>query len=165
MKVIVGLGNPGLEHQKNRHNTGFLILDKYAKDLGFAWETSSKFDSEISVQKDFILVKPQTFMNNSGTAVSKVLSYYKVDPKDLVVIHDDVDLPFLGFKKQLGAGPAGHHGVEDIIEKLGTQDFWRIRIGLGRPMGNILIEDWVLQDFGEDEINKITQLDVGIATL
>jgi PTH1 family peptidyl-tRNA hydrolase len=104
MKVIVGLGNPGLEHQKNRHNTGFLILDNYAKDLGFAWENSSKFNSEVSVQKDFILVKPQTFMNNSGTAVSKVLSYYKVEPKDLTVIHDDVDLPFLGFKTPRSRG-------------------------------------------------------------
>jgi len=165
MKIIVGLGNPGIEHQRNRHNTGFIVLDKYAEGLGLTWEASSKFDSEIIIQKDFILVKPQTFMNNSGNAVSKILGYYKVDPKDLIIIHDDVDLSFLGVKKQFGAGPAGHHGVEDIVEKLGTQDFWRVRIGLGRPLGNILVEDWVLQDFSEEEIEKITQLDVGIPTL
>ena len=165
MKIIVGLGNPGMEHQKNRHNTGFIVLDKYAESLGLKWENSSKFDSEIIVQKNFLLVKPQTFMNKSGNAVSKILSYYKVDPKDLIIIHDDVDLPFLCIKKQFGAGPAGHHGIEDIIEKLKTQNFWRTRVGLGRPDGEILVEDWVLHDFSDGELEKITQLDVGIPTL
>jgi len=92
MKIIVGLGNPGNQYKKYRHNTGFILLDKLAEGRGLKWKESSKFESEIAEWGDFILVKPQTFMNNSGDAVSKIMNFYKISEEDLIVVHDDVDL-------------------------------------------------------------------------
>jgi PTH1 family peptidyl-tRNA hydrolase len=160
MKLIVGLGNPGKEYSRNRHNAGFIIVDEIASKNSLPWENSSKFDADVDISKDFILAKPQTFMNKSGEAVSKILNFYKIDLKDLYVIHDDVDLPFGEVKKQLGAGSAGHKGVESIIEKVGTQDFWRIRIGIGRPSDNTPVEDWVLRDFNSEELTLVKNKDV-----
>lgn len=163
MKLIVGLGNPGEKYKKCRHNTGFILVDKFAGGLDLKWEGNSKFESEVIVGKDYVLAKPQTFMNNSGRAVSKLVNFYKIDLKDLVVVHDDVDLPFGTTKKQFGAGPAGHHGVEDIIEKIASKEFWRIRVGIGKPSdGNIPVEDFVLQDFNEEELKSIMELDVDL---
>ena len=161
MKLIVGLGNPKKEYEKSRHNTGFILLDVYAKSLGLKWETNEKFQSEVIVQKDYVLAKPQTFMNESGTAVSKILNFFKIDLKDLTVVHDDVDLPFGTVKKQFGAGAAGHHGVEDTIEKVGSKDFWRIRVGIGKPINsNVPVDEWVLQNFSEEELQKIQNLKI-----
>jgi PTH1 family peptidyl-tRNA hydrolase len=166
MKLIVGLGNPEKKYEKNRHNVGYIILNKYADSLGLEWENNTKFESDIITQKDFILCKPLTSMNKSGIAVSKILSFYKIEPCDLIVVHDDVDLDFGVVKKKIGSGSAGHHGVESIIENIGTQDFWRIRVGVGRPENkNILVEDWVLQDFSDEELEKISTLDVGLSLL
>lgn len=159
MKLIVGLGNSGEEYSKNRHNTGFIIVDEFASKNSMLWENSSKFDAEMCVSKDFILAKPQTFMNNSGDAVSKILSFYKIGIENLLVIHDDVDLQFGEVKKQLGASSAGHKGVESIIEKIGTQEFWRVRVGVGRPEDkNIPTEEWVLRDFTDEEVAKIKNI-------
>ncbi|HOV97565.1 MAG TPA: aminoacyl-tRNA hydrolase [bacterium] len=161
MKLIVGLGNPGKKYQKSRHNVGFILLDKFAADNNLKWRKSERFDSEIIEYDDKLLVKPQTFMNNSGNAVSKLVNFYKVSPDKLIIIHDDVDLPLGGVKKQKGKNSAGHHGVEDIIEKLGTKDFWRIRVGIGKPEDkNIPVDEWVLQDFGENELDIIAKLDL-----
>jgi len=166
MKLIVGLGNPEKKYEKNRHNVGYIILNKYAKSLGLNWENSPKFESDIITKKDVILCKPLTSMNKSGRAVSKLLSFYKIEPKDLIVIHDDVDLSFGVVKKKIGSGSAGHHGVESIIESIGTQDFWRIRVGVGRPENkNILVEDWVLQDFSDEELEKISNIDLDLSIL
>ena len=152
MKFIIGLGNPGKEYEKCRHNTGFILLDKFAEEKGLKWKRVSKFESEIAEFEDGILVKPQTFMNNSGKAISKLVNFYKITPEDLIVIHDDVDLMFGSVKKQKGKNAAGHHGVEDIIEKLRTKDFWRIRVGIGKPKNiETPIDKWVLQDFDDEE--------------
>jgi PTH1 family peptidyl-tRNA hydrolase len=159
MKLIVGLGNPGVEYSKNRHNTGFIIVDECVTKKSMSWENSSKFNAEICVSKDFILAKPQTFMNNSGDAVSKILNFYKIDIGDLLVIHDDVDLQFGEVKKQMGAGSAGHKGVGSIIEKIGTQEFWRVRVGVGRSEDtNMPTEEWVLRDFTDEELVKIKNI-------
>lgn len=159
MKIIVGLGNPGKEHEKSRHNTGFILLDKFAEEKALKWKKSSKFESEIAEFEGDILVKPQTFMNNSGDAVVKLMNFYKINPEDLIVIHDDVDLDLGSIKKQKGKNAAGHHGVEDIMEKLGTKDFWRIRVGIGKPENrNIPVDKWVLQDFGEEELEQVRSL-------
>lgn len=156
MKIIVGLGNPGNQYKKYRHNTGFILLDKLAEERGLKWKNSSKFESEIAESDDFILVKPQTFMNNSGDAVSKLFNFYKISPDDLIIVHDDVDLKFGTVKKQKGKNPAGHHGVEDIIEKISTKEFWRFRVGVGKPENkNIPVDKWVLQDFSDEEIAEL----------
>jgi len=156
MKLVVGLGNPGKKYERCRHNAGFIILDKFSKENKLKWEKSLKFESYIAEYGDLILVKPQTFMNNSGIAVSKILNFYKISPSDIVVIHDDVDLPLGSVKKQRGKNAAGHHGVEDIIEKIGTKDFWRIRVGIGKPdNADMTIDKWVLQNFEDGEIDTI----------
>ncbi len=161
MKLIVGLGNPGERYQKSRHNVGFILLDKFAADNNLKWRRVEKFNSEVADYSNGFLIKPQTFMNNSGDAVSKLANFYKISFDDLIIIHDDVDLPLGVIKKQKGKNSAGHHGVENIIEKLGTKDFWRIRVGIGKPEDtNIPVDEWVLQDFGENELDIVAKLDL-----
>jgi PTH1 family peptidyl-tRNA hydrolase len=157
VKIVAGLGNKGTKYSKNRHNTGFIAVDNLAEN----WENESKFDSEISKSENFIFIKPQTYMNDSGKAVSKVMNFYKISPDDLIVIHDDLDLPFSKVKKQFDAGPAGHNGIISIIEQLGTQKFWRIRVGIGRPQDSrIDPSDYVLSDFTVDELKEIQALNL-----
>ncbi len=157
MKLVVGLGNPGVEYELTRHNAGFIVLDENLLKLGFSvsdWKFEKKFDALIcSPSKDILFLKPQSFMNNSGKVVSAVLSYYKINPTDLFIVHDDVDLESCRVKKQFAAGSGGHNGVQDIIDKLGSKEFWRLRIGVGRPPENSFdIEDWVLGKLLEPEI-------------
>jgi peptidyl-tRNA hydrolase, PTH1 family len=155
-KIIVGLGNPGTQYKYSRHNVGFIILDEICKDLDLHWKSSAKFDGRYCVQGNTAFLKPQTFMNSSGTSVQKFAAYHGVPPDKIVVIHDDLDLEFLQTKKQIGAGAAGHHGVEDISEKLGTKDFWRIRIGVGRPASTVAdTTDWVLSNFSPTELDQV----------
>lgn len=156
MKLIVGLGNPGNKYVTNRHNVGFLILDSYANTVKATWEDDKKYDSCVSRVGDIYLLKPLTYMNNSGEAVSKFVNFFKIDPSEILVIHDDVDLEFGRTKKALGSSSAGHHGVESVIEKLGTKEFWRLRFGVGKPLDKIIkVEDWVLMDMTESEINTV----------
>ncbi len=161
MKIIVGLGNPGEKYKNIRHNVGFMILDKFAEKEGLNWEDCPKFESEIILDKEFMLVKPQTYMNNSGSAVSKILNFYKCKLKDLIVIHDDVDLPFGSVKKQINKNSAGHRGVEDIIDKLGSKNFWRLRVGIGKPEDKrIPVDEWVLQDFTKVELGSVANINI-----
>lgn len=159
MKIVFGLGNPGKEYERARHNVGFILLDKYAEDKGLKWLKEGKFKALTAKDGDMLLVKPQTFMNNSGDCVSLVVNYYKATPEDILVIHDDVDLEFGRTKKQLGGGSAGHHGVEDIYKKLGTDGIWRFRVGVGRPdNAGFDVTDWVLSPFSEEELSTIIKL-------
>lgn len=161
MKLIVGLGNPGEKYQKSRHNVGFILLDKFVADNNLKWRRVERFNSEVADYSDGLLIKPQTFMNNSGDAVSKLVNFYKISLNNLIIIHDDVDLPLGIIKKQKGKNSAGHHGVESIFEKLGTKDFWRIRVGIGKPEDkDTPVDEWVLQDFGENELDIIAKLDL-----
>lgn len=158
MKIIVGLGNIGQKYQNTRHNTGFILLDRLAYNKNSNWSENKKLSSKICrLNSDTIFVKPQTFMNKSGKAVSKVLSYFKdSSTEDLIVVHDDVDLEFGEVKMQKGRSSAGHKGVQDIIDKLRTSDFWRFRVGVGKSENqNISTEDWVLQNFTEEQLNTL----------
>lgn len=157
MKIIVGLGNPGSNYEQTRHNAGWLVLDSY---LGQKTGWEQKFHSEILRDGEVVFIKPQTFMNESGTTVSQIANFYKIDPsRDLLVIHDEVDLPFGTIRTTSSSSPAGHNGVKDIIEKLGTQDFYRIRIGVeSRPSRDIMPTDaFVLQNFTDEELNKLNK--------
>ncbi len=131
MKIIVGLGNPGKEYEKTRHNVGFMVLD----EVGREWKKEKKFLAEIGqLNKDTLLVKPQTFMNDSGKAVRKICDFYKVNiTNDLWVVHDDLDLE-LGRIKIHAGGTSGHHGIESIIKETGNSDFMKFRLGVGRPL-------------------------------
>lgn len=166
MKLIVGLGNPGEKYKNNRHNVGFMVVDGLAmrlfsyKAMPLKWELSEKFDSLlITLDSRLVLAKPQTFMNNSGEAIKKLIDFYKVSLNDLYVIHDDLDIPLGQYKIQKGKGPKVHYGIQSINQALGTRDYWRVRIGVENrevsqvprvsrvPRG----EQYVLQDFTKEE--------------
>lgn len=165
MKIIIGLGNPGREYEKTRHNIGFMTLD-YLKQ---AWNFSSftinkKFDAEISegtfASEKVILLKPQTFMNLSGIAVRKIVDFYKLTPSDIFVIQDELDLPLGKYKIATDSSAAGHNGIKNIIEHLGTQTFTRLRIGIATPTQDASClrnaHDFVLDAFTDEE-QKILQ--------
>lgn len=164
MKLIVGLGNPGEKYKNNRHNVGFILVDRLAERLGMEWKDSSKVKARMAKKDDLVLIKPVEFMNNSGNSVSLAVNFYKVPLGDLVVVHDDIDLGFGEVKKQLASGAAGHKGVESIISGLGTKDFWRIRVGVGRPVNAQAVEDFVLSDFSDEELSTIKKIDIGGVT-
>lgn len=160
MKLIIGLGNPGQKYKNNRHNVGFMVVDRFAMQLfnreamPLKWELSERFDSLlITPDPSLILAKPQTFMNNSGTAVKKLVDWFKVKPANLYVIHDDLDIPLGQYKIQKGKGPKLHYGIQSIDQALGTGHYWRVRVGVDnrnaedRTQG----EQYVLQDFTNEE--------------
>ena len=170
MKLIVGLGNPGKEYQKTRHNIGFMVLDALHDTLqehGIKnWELSKKFNAEISGchihGEQIILAKPMTFMNDSGMAVQMIAHFYKLTRRDILVVHDDKDLPLGMVKFQENRGDAGHNGVKSIIEHLGTQNFTRIRVGVA-PADPAKVKDtgnFVLGKFTAAErkiLNKVIE--------
>jgi len=159
MKLIIGLGNPGKKYEKTRHNLGFMAVDFLREKLGAPdFKSNKKCAAEFSKSGEIILAKPQTFMNLSGEAVAKLLSFYKLDLDDLIVIHDDIDLELGKIKDGKNHGPAGHNGVKSIIELLGTKDFPRLRIGVGRPPEHIPPEDYVLQNFTSAELKLLPEI-------
>lgn len=164
--LIVGLGNPGREYRQNRHNIGFMLLDRLASNFG---ESFSRFESSALVTKTkyldhrLILAKPQTYMNNSGQAVGSLYRYYKISGDKLLVVYDDVDLPFGMLRLRPSGGSGGHRGMRSIIGSLGTDGFPRLRIGIGRPPGRMEAADHVLQDFSQEEGENLTDiLDGGV---
>lgn len=135
MKLVVGLGNPGQQYATTRHNLGWQVLDALASRLG-AGEWQQETDRELDIaevrlgEERVLLVKPTTFMNNSGRAVAGIAKYYKIAPEDVLLIHDELDLPLGTIRLRLGGSAAGHHGVESVAHHLGTDQFWRLRCGI-----------------------------------
>lgn len=170
MKLIVGLGNPGEKYEKTRHNVGFVVLDKLAKvipprrDVGQSrgWEKSVKFLGEVILDKNIILLKPSTFMNESGKAVVAIKNFYKIENKDIYVVHDDLDIPLGKYKIMFGKGPQIHRGLLSVEEKLGTDEFWNVRVGIENRevRGNKGVPGVVysLEDFNQDEIKLIDEV-------
>jgi len=156
MKMIVGLGNPGQKYAQTRHNLGFRVVDQYALDQGVEeWKQENRFSCMLIFHKinseKIILVKPQTFMNGSGDIVSKLINFYKIPIADILVIHDEFDLPLgtVRFRKA-GFGKSSHKGICSIVEKLGTANFSRLRLGIGKdPVKSS--EVFVLERFSEKE--------------
>ncbi len=135
MKLIVGLGNPGKEYEKTRHNVGFRVADELARCLGEAWSLSEKFKASLLPPTSYLLAKPQTFMNLSGQSVSSLVRFYKLDPSsDLLVISDDKDMLFGKLRLRDEGSSGGHNGLESIIEHLGTEKFHRLKIGVGQEV-------------------------------
>lgn len=179
MKLIVGLGNPGEKYERTRHNLGFMTAEHFLKDFqntkNTLWENSSKFKSDItqiewqpkhgSLEK-VILAKPKTYMNNSGLGVKIIADFYKISPDYIWILHDDIDLPLGAMKIRFGGASAGHHGVESIIEHLGTDKFWRFRMGIGEQNQKLNIknqklrnvEEFVLGTFSGSEKGKMKDL-------
>jgi PTH1 family peptidyl-tRNA hydrolase len=164
MKLIVGLGNPGKEYMFTRHNVGFLTLDRILSMTEEEQFTPDrKNHAEICktalYDKRVVLAKPQTFMNNSGDAVQALLSYYKLTPKDLIVIHDDKDIPLGTIRIQSARGAAGHNGVKSIIDRIGTNDFTRFRIGVAPKETPIAdTADFVLGKFTKEEQQHLSEI-------
>jgi len=160
MILIVGLGNPGPKVENTRHNLGFMVLDKFSRENSFPdWEESRKinclFAKEIIAEKEVELLKPLTYMNNSGRAVKLTVKKHNLKSKDIIVIHDDIDLPLGKIKITKNHSAAGHKGVQSIINELGTKDFIRIRIGI-KPLNNgqrtiNKVENFVLEKFTKEE--------------
>ena len=159
--IITGLGNPGREYRETRHNIGFMLVDHLAQQLGVSF---SRLESKTLVTKGeyqgrrLVLAKPQTYMNLSGSAVGSLVRFYKVPLQNLLVAYDDVDLPLGTIRLRAGGGSAGQKGMGSIIERLGTQDFPRLRLGIGRPPGRMEAAAYVLQPFRKDEVELLPEL-------
>jgi len=152
MKLFFGLGNPGKEYKNTRHNLGQMVIKNFSQKNNFVLSKKNKLLSEVGESSKNIFAISTEFMNLSGISVQKVASFYKISPENIYLIHDDLDLPVGEWRLQFDRGPAGHNGVISTIEKLGTQAFWRIRIGIGRPINSIIpVEDYVLKPFTSEE--------------
>lgn len=148
IKLICGLGNPGREYQQTRHNAGFLFVDRIAEVYGLVFREESRFRGRLARLQDgrldCRLLKPTTFMNHSGQAVAAVAGFYRIDPAQILVAHDDLDLPAGTVRLKCGGGHGGHNGLRDIIQQLGSQDFIRLRIGIGHPGDRDAVTPYVL---------------------
>jgi PTH1 family peptidyl-tRNA hydrolase len=172
MKLIIGLGNYGPEYEKTRHNYGFMAVDEIQRKYNFPdFKLEKEHNALISKKGDVLLIKPQTYMNNSGKAVKSIASYYKVEPKDIIVIHDDAETDLGEIKEVEGRSAAGHNGVRSIINELGTNEFKRLKLGIASDdpsFKNNSLEEVVLKNFSKAEeivalgvIEKAVELIVG----
>ena len=161
IKLIVGLGNPGREYEGTRHNAGFWWVDGFAHAHQITFKAENKFHglaARSSVQgREIFLLKPQTFMNVSGRAVGALVQFYKIEPAQILVVHDELDLPPGSVKLKLGGGHGGHNGLKDIIAQLGSRDFWRLRIGIGHPGDRAEVANFVLNAPRREEEELIRQ--------
>ena len=160
MKLIVGLGNPGREYENTRHNIGFYYLDLITKSLGIT-NYQEKFNGNYQkvkiLDEDIIFLKPLSYMNLSGEVVSKFANYYKIKPEDILVIHDDLDLPLSRFKLREKGSSGGHNGIKNIILHLGSENFKRLKIGINKDK-NIDTKDYVLGHFKKEELEKLNSM-------
>lgn len=156
--LLVGLGNPGPRYAGNRHNVGFMVLDELAARIGGKFK-AHKGGAEVLegrlADRRVVLAKPRSFMNLSGGPVSATAKFYKIPPGGVVVVHDELDLPFGALKLKLGGGDNGHNGLRSITKSLGTKDYFRVRFGIGRPPGRMDPADFVLKDFSTVERKEL----------
>ena len=157
-KLVIGLGNPGEEYKNHRHNIGFIIIDKLAQNLSLKFDNNKKkslFTRAKLNNTDFILLKPQTFMNLSGESAIYISKFFNIKPEDIIVIYDDMDIPFGTFKIKKGGSSGGHNGIKSLIAQLQTDDFIRLRVGIGRPSFGKKVNDNVLSSFSKSERENI----------
>ena len=160
MLLFVGLGNPTPDSENNRHNVGFKIIDSINKKFSLS-KQKPKFKGLLTTgivgDQKVYAIKPLTFMNNSGICIRELIEYFKIDPEDVVVFHDDLDVEFGKIKAKFGGSSAGHNGIASIDKFIG-KDYSRVRVGIGKPKNKMEISDFVLQDFDEDEMLKIEKI-------
>lgn len=154
--LVAGLGNPGPGYAGNRHNVGQMVLDELAKRVGSKFKTHPSraqiIQGRISVGGPrVVLAKPMTYMNLSGGPVANLAKFFGIGVEDLIVVHDEIDIPFDTVKLKRGGGEGGHNGLRDISKAMGSKDYLRVRAGVGRPAGRMDTADWVLQDFSKSE--------------
>jgi peptidyl-tRNA hydrolase, PTH1 family len=158
--LIVGLGNPGPQYQGNRHNVGQMVLDELAGRMGAGFKTHKARAQVVEGRLGIggprvVLAKPMSYMNVSGGLVSALANFYGIAPDHVVALHDEIDIPFNTVKLKLGGGEGGHNGLRDISKALGTKDYLRVRVGVGRPPGRMDTADFVLRDFGTAELKEL----------
>ncbi|MGT2772210.1 aminoacyl-tRNA hydrolase [Streptococcus marimammalium] len=163
-KMIVGLGNPGSKYQETKHNIGFMAIDTIVKEVDTIFTTDNVFKADIGSffynNEKIYVVKPTTFMNNSGIAVRALLTYYNLSVDDMLVIYDDLDLAVGKIRLRQKGSAGGHNGIKSIIEHIGTKDFKRIKVGIGRPIGKMTVIKHVLTPFStENKISILNTLD------
>jgi PTH1 family peptidyl-tRNA hydrolase len=159
--LIVGLGNPGREYRDNRHNVGFMLIDRLSVRLNARltrMQAKALVGTATYEGNKLILAKPQTYMNLSGQSIQGLARFYKVPLENMIVAHDDLDLPFGAIRIRPGGGPGGQKGVASTIERLGTKDFRRLRIGIGRPPGRMDPADYVLQNFAQADLTLLSEV-------
>ncbi len=164
MILVVGLGNPGKKYEDTRHNVGMIVVDRLAEKNGANWKNKSRWKAEVAETElenhKVLLIKPQTFMNNSGQAVQAARGWFKKVPVDqIVVVHDEADLPFGEVRVKQGGGSAGHNGIKSIEQHLGSPEFWRVRVGVGKPEHpHVPLDQWVLGEFSKDEKDQLDSI-------
>lgn len=162
MFLIAGLGNPGKEYAKTRHNAGFLVVEKLAQNWQANWTAEKKFSSRLAkVERSggkFVLCEPQTFMNASGEAVRSLADYFHLPPEKILLVVDDADLPFGEIRLRGSGSSGGHHGLESVEKHLGTREFPRLRVGIGRKDGARQITNYVLGQFAKDETDLLEKI-------
>ncbi len=159
--LLIGLGNPGREYQNNRHNFGFMLIDRIAVRInarGLKVQSKAIVTSGIYQDCKLILAKPQTYMNLSGQSIQGLANFYKLPLENLLVAHDDLDIPFGTIRMRPGGGPGGQKGIASTITQLGTKEFARLRLGIGRPPGKMDPAAYVLQDFSRDEAKILSEV-------
>ena len=161
MKLIIGLGNVGGKYTFTRHNVGFMVVDKIALDNGLEFRENTKLKSLLTKfykdGEEYMLVKPTTYMNLSGEAMRAVIDYYKIDPKDMIIIYDDLSIDLGKLRFRASGSDGGHNGIKSIIKHLGSKDFLRLKIGIG-PQLPIPSEAFVLQDFPKDSLDTLKEV-------
>ncbi|MBI5430426.1 MAG: aminoacyl-tRNA hydrolase [Nitrosomonadales bacterium] len=155
IRLIVGLGNPGREYEATRHNVGFWWVDELARAQKLSFKSEAKFHGLTARghlhDHEMLLLMPQTFMNHSGRSVGALAQFYKIAPAEILVVHDELDLPPGVARLKIGGGHGGHNGLKDIIAQLGNKDFWRLRIGIGHPGDRAEVANYVLSDPRREE--------------
>ena len=154
MHLIIGLGNIGEKYQLTRHNIGFLVIDEITKNLTTSNINKANFKADVLKSGYNLFVKPNTYMNHSGEAVIAIKEYYKIDIKNIIVIHDDLDLPFGTVKFKIGGGHGGHNGLRSIDSHVG-KEYIRVRVGIGKPTNKQDVANYVLSNFSKEELNKL----------
>ena len=159
LRLVVGLGNPGPEYAETRHNAGFWFCERLARELGASFSRESRYHGLVAKVRiagaDLWLLMPQTFMNRSGQSVQALARFFRVAPAEMLVVHDELDLPPGQMRLKFGGGLGGHNGLKDITSHLGTQDYWRLRIGIGHPGDRDLVTDYVLKRARREEQDEI----------
>lgn len=154
-RLIVGLGNPGPDYERTRHNAGFWLAERLARRLGVSLRHESRFHGIVGRDGDRWILLPQTYMNRSGHAVAALARFYRIDPAEMVVFHDELDLPPGSVRLKWAGGLGGHNGLKDITAHLGTQDYWRLRIGIGHPGDRNQVVSYVLKPARAEEQSLI----------
>ena len=160
MKFIVGLGNPGSEYAKTKHNVGWMFVDRMAERIGATgWKEKEKgmvAEGRVGAEK-VLLVKPMTYMNNSGECVGPLMRWYKLGPEDVVVVHDDMDIPAGTIRIRKKGSAGGHNGIKSLIAHIGSEKFIRVRIGIGRPLPGRTVINHVLEPFAAEDVPRIAE--------